>query len=48
MELRPVKIFGGEKCYFTGEKVKAQRPSVTGTKIATNTKILLSQRLYGN
>ena len=29
-KFRPVKTFIGEKCYFTGQKVIAQPPSVTG------------------
>ena len=28
-KLQPVKTFKGEKCYFTGQKVIAQPPSVT-------------------
>ena len=44
-ELRPVKTFKCEKCYFTGQKVKAQPPSVTG---GATTNILRSQRLCGN
>ena len=32
-KLRPVKTFNNEKCYFKGEKVIAQRPSVTGEAI---------------
>ena len=32
-KLRPVKVFKGEKCYFTVEKVIAQPPSVTGGAI---------------
>ena len=32
-KLQPVKTFKGEKCYFTGEKVIAQPPRVTGGAI---------------
>ena len=31
--MRPVKTFKGEKCYFTGQKVREQPPSVTSGAI---------------
>ena len=31
--LRSVKTFKGERCYFTGQKVMAQPPTVTGGAI---------------